>query len=109
MKKRILIAVASTALSAPFLFAQGAGTGTTTTTQPTAAQIVANRVARLTTLLTLTSTQQTEATTIFTTEQTALTALQTSFQAARTALQTAIQKNDLNGINTQASQIGSLT
>lgn len=106
MKKRILIAFASTALSAPFLFAQSSGT---TATQPTAAQIVANRVARLTTLLTLTTTQQTEATTIFTTEQTALSGLMTSMQTARTTLQTAVEKNDQTGIATEATQIGALT
>jgi Spy/CpxP family protein refolding chaperone len=57
----------------------------------------------------LTTAQQTEATTIFTTEQTALSALLTSMQTARTALQTAVQNNDLTGITTQATQIGSLT
>jgi Spy/CpxP family protein refolding chaperone len=70
--------------------------------------MVANRVARLTTLLTLTTAEQAEATTIFTTEQTAVSALMTSMRTARTALKTAIQKNDQAAIATNATQIGSL-
>jgi Spy/CpxP family protein refolding chaperone len=60
-------------------------------------------------LLTLTTAQQAQATTIYTTEQTALSGLNTSRQTAQTALQTAIKANDLTGIMTQATQIGSLT
>jgi Spy/CpxP family protein refolding chaperone len=78
-------------------------------TPPTAAQIVANQVARLTKLLDLTSTQQASATTIFTTEQTAMATLRTSLQTARTALQTAIKSDDTNTIGTGAAQIGTLT
>jgi Spy/CpxP family protein refolding chaperone len=81
------------------------GTGTSLTP----AQIVARRVARLTTLLSLTPTQQTQATTIFTTEQTTVSGLQTSIDTARTALETAIQNNYSSGISTQAIQIGNLT
>jgi Spy/CpxP family protein refolding chaperone len=106
MTKRILATFAFATLSATYLCAQTSGT---TATQPTPAQIVANRVARLTTLLTLTTTQQTQATTIFTNEQTALSGIPTSMQTARTALQTAVEKNDITGITTQATQIGSLT
>jgi Spy/CpxP family protein refolding chaperone len=80
-----------------------------TATPPTAAQIVANQVARLTKLLDLTSAEQTSATTIFTTEQTALAALRTSMQTARTALKTAITSNDTATIATDAAQIGTLT
>jgi Spy/CpxP family protein refolding chaperone len=106
MTKWIFTAFAFATLSTSCLCAQTSGS---VPTQPTAAQMIANRVARLTTLLTLTSAQQAEATTIFTTEQTALSALLTSIQSARTALQTAVEKNDLTGIMTQATQIGSLT
>lgn len=77
-------------------------------TPPTPAQMVANQVARLTTLLDLTSTQQASATAIFTTEQTALASVRTSMQTARTALQTAIKSDDANAIATQSGQIGSL-
>src|SRR5580692_4425239 len=109
MTKWIFTVFAFATLSTSFLCAQSSGATTTTTTQPTAAQMVANQIARLTTLLTLTSAQQTEATTIFTAEQTALSGLMTSMQTARTALQTAVEANDLAGITTQATLIGSLT
>jgi Spy/CpxP family protein refolding chaperone len=106
MKKRIFTSLALATLSASFLFGQGS---TTAPTPPTAAQIVSNRVARLTTLLNLTTAQQTEATTIFTNEQTAVSSLRTSLQTAQTALQTAIKNNDSTGITAQATQIGNLT
>ncbi len=105
MKRRILTAFTLLTLSASFLAAQNPGGGT----PPTAAEMVANRVARLTSLLTLTSAQQAQATTIYTNEQTAAATIMTSLQTAHTALQTAVQKNDLAGINTQATQIGNLT
>jgi Spy/CpxP family protein refolding chaperone len=103
MQKQIL---RTTALLA---FASMIATAQTTPTPPSAAQIVANQVARLTKLLDLTSSQQTQATTIFTTQQTALATLRTSMQTARTALQTAITSNDTAAIGVQAAQIGALT
>jgi hypothetical protein len=81
----------------------------TTTMTATPAQEATRQVARLTKLLTLTSAQQALALPIFTTEETTEANLETSLTTARTALQSAIEKNDLNGINTQATQIGSLT
>src|SRR5438067_1012883 len=103
MRNGTISAVALTMLSASFLFGQAAGTPPT---PPTDEQIVARRVARLTTLLSLTAAQQTQATTIFTTEQTAVAALRTGLQTSHTALQAAIKSNDLTGITTQATQIG---
>ena len=103
MTQRISKALTFAVFAASLLSAQN------TQTPPTTAQIVANLVARLTTLLTLTSTQQTQATTIFTTEQTALAALRTSIQTAQTALTTAIKANDQAGIATQATAIGNAT
>ena len=78
-------------------------------TPPLAAQIVANQVAHLTSLLTLTTSQQTEATTIFTTAQTSLATVMTSLQTAQTALTTAVEANDTTGIATQTTAIGNLT
>ncbi len=104
MQKRILLTTAVIAFTSLLARAQ-------TTTQPTPpapAQMVANQVARLTTWLGLTSTQQASATTIFTSEQTTLAGVRTSMQAARTALQTAIKSDDVNAIGTQSAQIGSL-
>lgn len=100
--KRLLIVVTIITAFALCTFGQ-------TTTAPTAAELVAERVARLTALLTLTAAEQTQATTIFTAEETAVSTLRTSIQTAQTAIQTAVEKNDLTGINTQAAQIGSLT
>ena len=71
--------------------------------------MVANRVARLTSLLTLTAAQQSQATTIFTNEQAAESTIRTSMETARTALRTAVQSNDTGGIVTQSAQIGALT
>ena len=80
-----------------------------TRTPPTAAQMVANQVAHLTSLLTLTAAQQTQATTIFTTAQTSTTTVMSSLQTARTALTTAVEANDTASIETQTTAIGSLT
>jgi hypothetical protein len=105
MQKRILAATTFLALTSLTAYAQ---TGTPPT-PPTPAQIVANQVARLTSLLDLNSTQQASATTIFTTEQTTLATIRTSMQTARTALQAAIKVNDTATIATDAAQIGTLT
>ena len=103
MQRRFFTALIALTLSAPIGFAQR------TFTPPTPAQQVANKVARLTTLLTQITVQQGQATTIFTTEQTALSGLSASMKTARTALQTAVQANDTAGISAAATQIGSLT
>lgn len=94
------------ALMMTVLSASAQNTGTTA---PTVEELVARRVARLTTLLTLTAAQQTQATSIFTTEENALAAVRTSLNTARTSLTTAIQKNDAASITTLSTQIGTLT
>jgi Spy/CpxP family protein refolding chaperone len=88
---------------APFAFAQR------NQSPPNPARQVANKVARLTALLTLTPAQQSSATTIFTTEQSALSPIAASMKAARTALKTAVLGNDTVGISNQSTAIGSLT
>jgi Spy/CpxP family protein refolding chaperone len=103
MKKQILAGTTLTAVLVLLAHAQS------TATAPSAGQIVANQVARLTQLLELNTSQQASATTIFTTEQTALTALRIGMQTARSALQTAIKSNDTAAISTEATQIGALT
>ncbi len=107
---RALHVLAVAALSVSFLCAQAPpGPGGTTRTPPTAAQIVANRVSRLTTLLNLTAAQQSQATAIFTTQQTSLAANRTAMETARTALQTAVQNSQTSGITAAATTIGNLT
>jgi Spy/CpxP family protein refolding chaperone len=105
MKKWICSFIAVGMLSVAGLLAQDS----TPHTRPTPEQMITNRVSRLTTLLTLNSAQQTQATTIFTNEQTAMTNLHSSMRAAHTALKTAIENNDTAGITAQATQIGNLT
>lgn len=107
MLKKILNAVVLAALLAPLLFSQT--TTTTPPTPPTAAEMVANRVARLTKLLDLTSAQQAQATAIFTAQQAGLAGVMTSMDAARTALKTAVDTNNAGGIDAAAEQIGTLT
>jgi Spy/CpxP family protein refolding chaperone len=97
----------ATVFASALMFAQTT-TGTPTHTPPTPAQVAAHRVQFLTTLLSLTSDQQAQATTIFTTAATANATTRTSLKAAHTALKTAIQNNDTAGINQAASQIGNL-
>lgn len=103
MTRRFLTAFISLTLLAPFAFSQR------NHTPPTPAQQVANKVARLTVLLMLSTSQQATATTIFTTEQTALTPLAASMKTARTALKTAVEANNTSGIASEAATIGSLT
>jgi len=103
MQRRLFTAFLLLTLPASFAFAQH------THTPPTPAQMVTNKVARLTALLTLTTTQQGEATTIFTTEQSSLAAIAPAMKTARTALKAAVQANALSAITTESSQIGALT
>jgi Spy/CpxP family protein refolding chaperone len=105
MKKQILAATAFLACTSLIATAQTP----TPHTPPTPAQMVSNKVARLTTLLDLTSSQQTSATTIFTTEETALGTIRTSMHTARTALQTDIKSDNTADIGVQAAAIGTLT
>jgi hypothetical protein len=66
----------------------------------------AGQVARLTTLLTLTVAQQTQATAMFTSEQTAIAPIQTQVQTARTSLTAAVKGNQSTTIDALAAQLG---
>lgn len=91
--KKTLSAVLLLAASA---FAQGPGGPPNPTDQ----------VARLTTLLSLTSAQQAQATTIFTNEQSAVTPIHTQVQTAHTNLTAAVKGNQSATIDTLATQLG---
>jgi hypothetical protein len=80
-----------------------------TTSAPTVAEIVAARVARLTKLLTLSTSQAATATSLFTVEVTAEQTIRTNLDAAHTALTTAIEANNSAGISTAAAMIGNLS
>ena len=81
----------------------------TSTTPPDPATMIANQVARLTSLLTLTTAQQTQATTIFTNAQAVITPLQTNIQGYWTSMQTAVKANATTTIDSLAGQIGTAT
>jgi Spy/CpxP family protein refolding chaperone len=76
---------------------------------PSATEMAQHNVRRLTHMLSLTSDQQSQATTIFTTEANSSTSFRSGMKAAHTALAAAIQKNDVAAITTAAEQIGTLT
>jgi len=78
-------------------------------TPPDPATRIAHQVARLTTLLTLTTAQQQQATTIFMNASTATTPVRTNLQTAQTSLKTAVEKNDTATIDNFSAQIGTLT
>lgn len=80
----------------------------TSSTPPDPATIVANQVARLTSLLTLTTAQQSQATTIFTNALTAITPLQTSLATAQQGLPAAVKSDASATIDQLATSIGSL-
>ena len=103
MKKTINTFLWTSALATSLLFAQGRGT------PPDPATMAQHRVEFLTNLLTLTTTQQQEATTIFTNAATAEAAVRTNLKTAHDNLKAAIQKNDTAAIDQIALTIGNLT
>jgi Spy/CpxP family protein refolding chaperone len=88
------------------LFAQHPFGTLTSATPPDPATIVANKVARLTSLLTLTAAQQSQATIIFTNALDAITPLQTTISTDYTSLQAAVKSNASATIDQLASAIG---
>jgi Spy/CpxP family protein refolding chaperone len=104
-KLNVKTLVLGTVLASAALAQMGGGMGN----PPSSADMVANRVARLTKLLSLTTAQQTQATTIFTAAENTLSSLRTSMQTARTSLNTAIKNSDTAGISSAATQIGGIT
>jgi Spy/CpxP family protein refolding chaperone len=74
--------------------------------RPTGAPRADMHVATMTTLLSLSSGQQAQATTIYANARTAQKTIQTSMHTAQTALNAAVKKNDVGAIETLTSQIG---
>ncbi len=124
MKKTLLTAAAIAILSTVGAVAQQTGdhesgggdtfngtgstgsTGTAPSTDPAA--MAARQVAFLTQLLTLSTGQQTQATTIFTAAITANQALDTAETTAQTALVADVKANNTADIATQATAIGNI-
>ena len=76
---------------------------------PNPSQMAQKRVEYLTTVLSLTSTQQTQATAIFTSAATTSQANHASMKAAHDSLKTATEANDGAAIEAAATTIGNLT
>ncbi len=103
MKRTLVIIVFAAAIGISGLVAQNpANSGNP-------GNFVQHRVNNLTTLLSLTSSQQQQATTIFTNAASANASVHSSMTAAHQALQTAVQANDIAGIEQAATTIGTLT
>jgi Spy/CpxP family protein refolding chaperone len=79
------------------------------TPPPSPADIAAHQVKRMTTLLSLTSAQQQQATTIYTNAATAEQSIRQSDRATHESLRTAVKNNDAAGIDQAASTIAQST
>lgn len=77
-------------------------------TPPDPATMVQNRITRLTSQLTLTTAQVSQATTIFTNALTATTPLQTTLDSDRQSLLAAVKNNATSVIDQLSSAIGTL-
>jgi hypothetical protein len=97
------------AVLAATVFAQRPFGVMTSATPPDPATIVANKVERLTKLLTLNTSQASQATTIFTNALSLVTPIETSLRTDRQSLQTAVKANDVASIESLSTNIGSLT
>ena len=102
MKKTLSLFVFSMLLTASLALAQISST-------PTRGNGIQHRISFLTTLLSLTTAQQQQATTIFTTGATAAASVHSSMQSARQSLDSAITGNDSAGIEQASTTIGTLT
>jgi hypothetical protein len=96
--------LAGAALAQPPFRAHDTNSGTS----PDSTTMIANQVARLTTLLDLTTAQATQATSILTAAQTATTSLMTTLNTDQTSLQTAITSNATATIDQLSSAIGTI-
>ena len=103
MNKLFLSFLLTSTFVTSFVFAQRSGN------PPSAADMVQRRVGFLTKELTLTATQQQQATTIFTNAATANMAVRDSLKTAHQSLTDAVKSNNSAGIDQAASTIGSLT
>ena len=78
-------------------------------TPPSPAEIAARQVKRMTTLLSLTSAQQQQATTIYTNAATAEQTIRQNEKATRDSLRTAVKNNDAATIDQVSSSIAQST
>jgi len=85
------------------------GGGPLNGTPPDPATMIARRVSFLTTLLSLTDAQASQATTIFTNAATAATTPRTSLSTAQQSMQDAVKSNNTQAIDQLSATIGTLT
>src|SRR5437879_4272347 len=104
MKTRSRVIAVST-LFAAAMMAQTPFGVMTSPTPPDPATVVANQVARLTRLLTLTTAQVTQATTIITNSATAVTPLNTALNTDSASLQEAVKSDSTSTIDSVAANI----
>ncbi len=111
MIKTITRTILFTAMSVSLVLAQrlGGPDGHPPGDPPDPATMIQRRVDSLTTLLTLTDTQKTQATKIFTDAQTSGSAVQTTLSQDRQSIRDAVKKNDVPTINTLSATVGTLT
>jgi len=109
MKRLITTAVIPFLIAGALLaqrpFSPRAGSGGT---PPDPATRIANQVARLTTLLDLTTAQAAQATTILTNAESAVSGLQTTLSTDQTALESAIKANATSTIDQLSAAIGTI-
>jgi Spy/CpxP family protein refolding chaperone len=101
--KKIILANAVLAIAAAALLAQN------NNLPPNPADMAQHRVQRLTAMLSLSASQQQQATSIFTNAATASSAIHANMKAAHDALDSAITSNDANAISQAANTIGQVT
>ena len=113
MKKQVAPLLAIAMASVFSLAAQDPGRfdhpGTPGGAAQNSADAIARRVQFLTTLLTLTPGQASEATTIFTNAAAAVTSIRTNLETARTSLMEAVRANNSAQIEQLSTQIGTST
>jgi Spy/CpxP family protein refolding chaperone len=109
MKKTVMLLALACVMAAPAVFAQ---TSDATSPVPNAATRTANmvqhRVAYMTTVLSLTTAQQTQVTNVLTNAASNRSTTHTSMKAAHDALKTAVHSNDAAAMEQASNTIGAL-
>jgi len=108
MRRTLITAVMGLIVSGLMMGQGGFGPRAGGGTPPDPATRIASQVARLTTLLELTTSQAAQMTSILTAEQSSISTLQTTVSTDQTALRTAIESNAPSTIDQLSAAIGTL-
>jgi Spy/CpxP family protein refolding chaperone len=111
MKKTAIAMLLACVFAAPAVFAQDNDAATTAAPNDPgrAEHMIQHRVSYLTTVLSLTSAQQTQVTNILTSAEPNRATIHASMKTAHTNLQNAIHSNDAAAMEAAANSIGTLT